>query len=142
MGASLEILTWYIIAFFSDKMQLSEEIVILIIVNSYLCGNVLSRDDYSYFSPTRKPLQCHEIRHINVRSTIECALYCTGNLYSCAGYVHDRKDIAQFQCDVCYIYDVKKPLVTIRASLNKIINMPELNKETGEKLDIDIVWSC
>ena len=137
----------YIVVFMNlflstDKMRLSVEVLILSIVSSYLCGTLRGGDDYTYISPTPKPLQCHEIRRIIVRSTTECALYCTGNLYSCAGYLHDRKDIAQFQCDVCYIYYVKKPLVTIRASSNKIINMPELNKETGEILDIDIILNC
>ena len=120
-------------------MRLPEEIMILSIVSVYLCGTVIGMYDYTHFAPTPKPLQCHYNSHINVRSRIECALYCMGNLYSCAGYVHERKDIARFQCDMCYIYDVKKPLVTIRASRNKTINMPKLNKETGETLNVDIV---
>ena len=127
---------WFL---FADKMRLPKKIVTLCIVNVYLCGTVTGSYNYTYFAPTPKPLQCHEIRRINVRSTTECALYCMGNLYPCAGYVRDRKDIAPFQCDVCYIYDVKTPLVTIRASGNNLIHIPELNKETGEILNIDIV---
>ena len=120
---------------FTDKMEFPGRFAVLNILCSLVRGNTAHLAGDTYFTSTPKPLQCHEIKHIHARSTVDCALYCKGNLYFCAGYVHDYNTILQFQCDVCYIYDETSPLVTISASKNKIISMPELNKETGGILD-------
>ena len=37
-----------------------------------------------YLTPTKEPLQCHEIAAMEIRSNVECALQCVSNLYSCA----------------------------------------------------------
>ena len=105
----------------------------------------------TYFTDNWKPLQCHEIRYIEVRSTIDCCLVCMRNLYSCAGYTLEGTGNNGLQCDVCYIYDVTTPLVTIQHTNNRVSGMPEVNKKAGTKgcvfapIYIDVwkdSWTC
>ena len=85
-----------------------------------------------YLTPTKKPLQCHEIAAMEIRSNVECALQCVSNLYSCAGYVYDRNVNSQLQCIVCFIYDVKTSPTTVETSSTTVTIMPEINRNTGE----------
>ena len=85
-----------------------------------------------YFTSTKKPLQCHEITLIEVRSEVDCALQCVNNLYSCVGYVYDRTGHFHFQCNRCFIYDNITSPVTGETSNTTISNMPDINKNTGE----------
>ena len=112
-------------------MEFPGRFAMLNILCSLARGATANLTGGTYFTPTAKPLQCHEIKHINVRSTVDCALYCNGNLHSCAGYVHDYNTIPQFPCDICFIYDETTALVTISGSRSKMISMPDLNKATG-----------
>ena len=64
----------------------------------------------SHFKSTRKPLQCHKIKSVDVRCSLECVLHCLKDLYSCAGYVFDHKGASGLGCDVCFIHDVTTPL--------------------------------
>ena len=87
----------------------------------------------TYFTSTGKPLQCHEIQTFNVRSAIECCLHCKEKLYSCAGYVHTRnKTRCRFSCEVCLIYDVSTPIVTVNRTNSTAVGMPDINKEEGK----------
>ena len=69
---------------------------------------------------------------LGVRSAIECSLHCKGNLYSCAGYRHERKMKYQLRCEVCLIYDVSGGGFTINPVNSTAIGMPTINKEAGE----------
>ena len=89
-------------------------------------------NDTIYFTTTPKPLECHEIKLFDFRSSVECALYCTRDLYSCAGYVYSRNKSSHFQCELCFIYDVVAPLVTVDASDSTIVTMPDIRMETGQ----------
>ena len=88
----------------------------------------------TYFTANWKPLQCHEIKSIEVRSTIDCCLYCMKNVYSCAGYMLDRNGNSELQCDVCYIYGVTTPLDTIQHMNNRVSGMPAINKKSGTRV--------
>ena len=85
-----------------------------------------------YLTHTKKPLQCHEMIGMEIRSVVECALRCVGNLYSCAGYVYDRNENSQRQCIVCFIYDVKTSPTTVETSSTTVSIMPEIDRNTGE----------
>ena len=85
-----------------------------------------------YFTPTPKPLQCHEIKTFYFRSPVECALFCTTDLYSCAGYLHSRNEASRFHCQLCFIYDVVAKLLTVDASGSSLVRMPDINIESGE----------
>ena len=85
-----------------------------------------------YFTSTKKPLQCHEITLIEVRSEVDCALHCVSNLYSCVGYVYDSIGHFHFECNGCFIYDDITSPVTVKTSNASIIIMPDINKNTGE----------
>ena len=90
-------------------------------------------DDDTYFTSTGKDLQCHEIQTFNVRSAIECCLHCKEKLYSCAGYVHTRnKARRRFSCEICLIYDVSTPMVTVNRTNSTAVGMPNINKEEGK----------
>ena len=101
-------------------------------------GAVLTLSNFTppprYFRSTRKPLQCHEIKSMNVRSSGECALYCTDDLYSCAGYVFDSKNASGRRCDVGFIHDVTNPLVAVRTSPSSVSMLTEIDKQTGKIL--------
>ena len=83
------------------------------------------------FIKNRKLLQCHKTKSTDVRSVVECALYCIADLYSCAGYVLLRSENKTHQCDVCFIYDLTTPLVTINRPPHVISGVREINKEDG-----------
>ena len=85
-----------------------------------------------YLTPTKKPLQCHEIAVMEIRSVVKCALHCVGNLYSCAGFVYDRNENSQLQCIVCLLYDVKTSPTTVETSSTAVSIMPEISRNTGE----------
>ena len=58
------------------------------------------------------------------------------DLYSCVGYVHDRNRSTNVECDICFIYDVTTPPVTVSPSNNRVSGMPEISKEIGEILHL------
>ena len=87
-----------------------------------------------YFTSTAKPLQCHEIKRIYARSTVECALRCSMDIYPCVGSVNDRDENIHFQCDICFIYDVDTPFTTINAHNSTVTSIPEINSDTGKIL--------
>ena len=95
-------------------------------------------NDAIYFTTTSKPLQCHEMKTIYFRSPVECALYCTRDLYSCAGYVHSENESCRFHCEVCFIYDDVAKLITVDATENTVVTMPDIDMEIGEYDSIDI----
>ena len=116
-----------------QKMPNSYGIVVLITLwLLHLPGSRANNGTNIYFTTTKKPLQCHEITSIIVRSEVECALHCVGNLYSCAGYVYDNNENSHFECNGCFIYDDKTSPVAVEISSTSITSMPDINKNTGE----------
>ena len=96
-------------------------------------GTTANLSNGTYFTSTGKPLQCHEVNTFHVRSPIECSLHCKENLYPCAGYVYvGNKRGFPSQCEVCFIYDLKTPLVTVNVTNGTAVGMPQIKKETGE----------
>ena len=133
---------WVSFVFIYRTMKFSGGMVMLSNLCLFIRVTTAKLGDNIYFTSTAKPMQYHDIKYIYARSTIECALYCTRDLYSCAGYMYDQNVLPQLQCSACYIYDVTTPLATISPSESKIINMPEIDKETG-KMRIDfIIYRC
>ena len=99
----------------------------------YICLHGANANIYqtSYFTSSTKPLECHEIKRLDARSTVDCALHCLNDIYSCAGSVNDRHGNNHVRCDVCFIHDVDTPVTTINASNSTVTSMPEINKESG-----------
>ena len=85
-----------------------------------------------YFMPTQKPLLCHEIKTIDTRSVIECALEYIRNPYPCVGYIYNKDETLNVHCNMCFVYDVSTPLVMSNVSSSSASMVPEINKERGE----------
>ena len=120
-----------------NKMtSVSRGILTLLIVQVLIVKNTSANMDNatSYFTFTRKPLQCHNLRSVDVRSSVECALNCMKDLYWCSGYVYDSNDASGLRCDVCFIHDVTTPLVTVRTSPSSVSILTEIDKQTGKIL--------
>ena len=97
---------WYINVYMSiccfRNMGNLDGVLLLTTVTLLLAAATANRDEV-YFSPTEKPLQCHEIRTTDVRSTVQCALQCLESTYSCVGYLLNTTEGSNFQCDICFI---------------------------------------
>ena len=83
------------------------------------------------FTNNHKPLQCHAIKSVAVRSEVDCALHCMADLYSCAGYVLDRNENT---CDVCFIYDVTTPLVTVNRPQGSASCVRDIHRENNGRI--------
>ena len=117
-------------------MPISHGILTLLIVQVLIaCTSATILDNATlYQTSTGKPLQCHEIKTVDVRSSMECALYCMKDLYSCTGYVFDNEDVAGRRCDVCFIHDVTTPLVAVKTSPSSISMLSANDKQSGKML--------
>ena len=119
--------------YFCRTMEFYFGILVLITLRLFhLPGSRANDDNNVYFTTTKKPLQCHKVELIEVRSEVECALYCMAELYSCAGYVCDWNGNSHFECNGCFIFDHTRSPVTVEISNTTVTSTPDINKNTGE----------
>ena len=83
----------------------------------------------------RKPLQCHTIDTYiigeGIRSVMDCALKCAGDLYSCVGYVLSATNNGTTRCEVCWIYDVIDEVIQTANDSNVTVYMPTESRQKG-----------
>ena len=89
----------------------------------------------SYMWTASKPLECHVIDTYiideDLRSVVDCAIKCLGDLYSCVGYVLSTTKDAAVKCEVCWIYDVSDNLIPATNDSNITVYMPVENRQEG-----------
>ena len=107
---------------------------IMLIVHAVVPGD--GKTTTSYMWTSSKPLECHVIDTYiidkGLRSVVDCALKCLGDLYSCVGYVLLTTRDAAVKCEVCWIYDVSDNLISATNQSNITVYMPvECRREGG-----------
>ena len=85
---------------------------LLCFVSMMYCGSLMAgKFNKTDFLRTLKPMHCHSLDVYTVRSNVECVLHCRANLYSCLGYSVTRHLPSVVRCHVCFIYDVRAPMI-------------------------------
>ena len=108
------------------------------IVLTLLAQPAASEDDKTTVSHMRaihKPLQCHTIDSFiigdGLRSVLECAMKCVGDLYSCVGYVLSSTSNDTIKCEVCWIYDVTDEVILATNDSTVTIYTPTESRQKG-----------
>ena len=97
--------------------------------------------DKTTFIPTLKPMYCHNIQISSARSLVECALKCQSNFYPCLGYIVTRHISSEHGCQICFIFDIRRPMAIAPAPSNNVTGfMPVFNKQDGEYTDQTSIW--
>ena len=134
----IKLFLWKIYVVFEriSSMRHRMQYLLCIMVVMYFISITAGQFDMTIFLPTLKPMHCHDTQIVRVRSVVDCALKCQFNFYSCLGYTVIKHNFLRYQCQVCFIYDVRKPMEIVPTPSNNVTNfMPVFNKQDGESTD-------